>query len=71
MISMYQKFFVRMLNGDDYCSPLEVVERSLKIGCHEFGWVSYKGQRCKVTAGNVGDGAHFEAVYYPSRGKWR
>lgn len=69
----YCTSLVRMLNGDDGYGEIEVVQRSHCLGKGEFGWVSYKGQRCKIISGAGIDwnGANFEAVYYPSRGKWR
>jgi len=60
-----------MVNGDDSGAEIEIVQRSFSLGKLTFGWVSYRGQRCKVIYGNCCDGAQFEAVYYPSKGKWK
>lgn len=71
---MAEKHSVRMLNAESGGKEIEIVARSFTIGYGSFGWVSYKGQRCKVAMCNFdqfGAQAIFEAWYYPSKGKWK
>jgi len=56
-----------MLDAENGFAELEIVVRAVKIGKREFGFVSYRGQRCKIILGNVDHKAFFEAIYYPSK----